>query len=274
MTDSLIHAGHTIDKPSQRVLAHLEQAETGVSTSSELRDAAGIEHAQSITYRINQHLEPAGLVDWVEEDAPGAAGTRRLYRLTSEGREWVAEHRHDLVRPTGLDETANAAQEARETAQKALDEAESAKNSVQSYRQKVARLKTRVTGREDPDYDGFWDEKGHEQRIDDLEDQQATLTQRVNDKANAQQAADADLRSQSNTDRLDDLDDALDQLDQRIDESASRDAEQDDRLDAIESEQEALRGRIDDLDDRMTQMERWAHEQAQRSVWDALLPWR
>lgn len=255
MTDKLTKDGNPIDKTSQRVLQHLHSLrceEVPTATSSDLRDACGIDNSQNITYRVNTHLAPANLVTWVEEDATGAAGSRRHYSITEDGAEWVENHADDIARPADLDDTADAAQQARETARQALDEATSAKKSVQNYRTKVARLKTRVTGREDPDYDGYWDKKGHEQRIEDLEDQQATITERVNQKAGAQQAADADLRSEQNADRIDEINESVNDINDRLDELEHRIDDQ-----PVQDDIDAIRDRLSDVDSNQDELSSW-----------------
>jgi len=257
MTDKLTKDENPIDKTSQRILQHLHSLRGGevpTATSSDLRDEVGVESSQVITYRINTHLSPANLVTWTEEDTTGAVGSRRYYQLTQEGAEWVSDHAEDLARPSDLDDTADTAQEALSVAQEAFEEAERAKESVRNYRQKLARLKTRVTGKEDPDYEGYWEKKGHEQRIEDIEDQQETLTQRVNSKASGEQAAAADLRSEDNAAAIEDLREELEAVRDELDDRAELDD-----IDTIHNRLDDFEARIEDVEATQQDFAEWSH---------------
>jgi len=264
MTDKLTKDGNPIDKTSQRILQHLNSLrgeDVPSATSTELRDACGIDNSQTITYRVNTHLGPAGLVEWVEEDTTGAAGSRRHYHITNEGAEWASDHADDLARPSDLDDTADTAQDALSVAQDAFAEAEKAKDSVQNYRQKVARLKTRVTGREDPDYDGYWDEEGHEQRIEYLEESVGRLSEQVVSKAPGEQAASNEGRSKDNEKAIANLQDNLNAIRERIDGQPEQDDLDaiHDRLDDLDSHVDELASQVTNLESNQREFSDWSH---------------
>jgi len=264
MTDKLEKDGNPIDKTSQRILQHLHSRrgeDVPSATSTDLRDACGIENSQNITYRVNTHLAPANLVTWVEEDATGAAGSRRHYSITEEGAEWVENHADDIARPSDLDDTADTAQDALSVAQDAFAEAEKAKDSVQNYRQKVARLKTRVTGREDPDYDGYWDEEGHEQRIEYLEESVGRLSEQVVSKAPGEQAASNEGRSKDNEKAISNLRDDIDAIRDRLDGQPEQDDLDaiHDRLDALDTHVDEQESQITNLESNQREFSEWSH---------------
>jgi len=264
MTDKIAKDGNPIDKTSQRILQYLDsgkEEDAPAATSSDLRDAVGVESSQVITYRMNTHLGPAGVVDWVEEDATGAAGSRRHYTITEEGAEWVADHAEDLARPSDLDDAADTAQDALSVAQNAFDEAESAKNSVQDYRYKVARLKTLVTGREDPDYEGHWDEEGHEQRIEYVEKKIGDLSEQVVSKAPGEQAAENEGRSKDNKKAISDLRSDLDAIRDRLDGQPEQDDIDaiHDRLDKLDTHVDELESQITNLESNQREFSDWSH---------------
>lgn len=224
MTKKLVKDGNPVDKTSQRILQHL-YAQDEAATSTELRDTCGVEHSQTISYRIAEHLSPANLVTWTEEDTTGAASSRRHYRLTDEGEDWVVDRLDAMARPADMAETVDAAVEAQSTADEAFKEARSAKESVQTYRKKLHRLKTRST-------------EDH-QRIAELED-------RLDEQTQTLQLVSSDAENaKKETDQLSGI---VDELEQLVEEHDDRLGDLDDQLDGIESRVASVSTSLDDVE--------------------------
>ena len=133
MSGELSVDGYRIDGPSQRMLRALRGGDWHYSAP--LRDAAELDDNRQVSYRMEHHLGPAGLVlEAVREEPEKEA---RRFRLTDEGEEWVEAHAEELLAPTTREEIADLAQQG-------YTEGTQAKDSVQDYRKKLSRYKTQV----------------------------------------------------------------------------------------------------------------------------------
>lgn len=214
MTEALNYESHRLDVESQRMLLELREVEKDESiektwlTTSELRDAAGVEQNSQVSYRMEKYLIPAGLVrELSREERPGGTDAVRRFRLTSDGSIHVIMHE---------DEFGGVAtrEEVRETAQTASETAESARDSVQSYRKKVSRLKKRVEQAEETakettekardaekSADAAWgDIRENTAELEEISDDVAALTQRVDQ---IQEAVEQLVNQQSQSDEVD-----------------------------------------------------------------------
>ncbi len=125
-----------VDRASQWMLGALVEAD--VLNTTELRWKTDLSQNAQVSHRLENHLIPSGLVEEIGREArPGGTKDVRRFQMTSDGREWVADHAETLAEPATIEEMREAAREAR-------SDAASAKESVQSYRRKVHRLKRRV----------------------------------------------------------------------------------------------------------------------------------
>jgi hypothetical protein len=133
MSGELSADGYKIDGPSQRMLRALRGGDWHYSST--LRDAAELDDNRQVSYRMEHHLGPAGLVlEAVREEPEKEA---RRFKLSDEGEAWVEAHADELLAPTTREEIADHAQQG-------YTEGTEAKDSVQGYRKKLSRYKNQV----------------------------------------------------------------------------------------------------------------------------------
>lgn len=193
MSEALTYDSHRVDVESQRMLLQLREIEKDESsermwlTTSELRDAAGLEQNSQVTYRMEKYLIPAGLVEELSrKERAGGTDPVRRFRLQPEGST------HVIMNEETLGGVATR-EEVREMARTAEETAESARESVQSYRKKVSRLKSRVEQAEETveettekvsDIESWADAARSEARdtardVEEIDEEIAALTDRV-----------------------------------------------------------------------------------------------
>lgn len=133
MSGELSADGYKVDGPSQQILRALRGG--GWVSSGALRDAADLEDNRQVSYRMENHLGPAGLVLEAVRDDPERES--RKFKLSEEGEVWVEDHAEELLAPTTREEIADLAQQG-------YKEGTEAKESVQNYRKKLSRYKNQV----------------------------------------------------------------------------------------------------------------------------------
>ena len=133
MSGELSADGYKVDGPSQRMLRALRGGDWHYSAT--LRDAADLEDNRQVSYRVEEYLDPAGLVIEAARQEPEKEARR--FRLTDEGEAWVEDHAEELLAPTDREEIA-------ELAQQGYTEGTEAKDSVRGYRKKLSRYKNQV----------------------------------------------------------------------------------------------------------------------------------
>jgi len=133
MSGELSADGYKLDGPSQRMLRALRGGNWLYSAT--LRDAAELEDNRQVSYRMEHHLGPAGLVLEAARDEPEKEARR--FKLSDEGEAWVEAHADELLAPTTREEIADLAQQG-------YTEGTEAKDSVQGYRKKLSRYKNQV----------------------------------------------------------------------------------------------------------------------------------
>lgn len=133
MSGELSADGYKIDGASQRMLRALRGGDWHYSAT--LRDAAELEDNRQVSYRMEQYLDPAGLVIEAARQEPEKEARR--FRLTDEGEAWVEAHAEELLAPVDREEIA-------ELAQQGYTEGTEAKDSVRGYRKKLSRYKNQV----------------------------------------------------------------------------------------------------------------------------------
>lgn len=136
MSKTLEKDGSRIDRASQLILEALN-GDKEWARGKRLREAAELSQNTQVFYRVEEHLEPAGLVEEAARTGREGYVEPRRFRLTDEGKEWVTEQASALAVPATREETQKKAGAAYEVA-------ESARSSVQNYRKKVSRVKKRV----------------------------------------------------------------------------------------------------------------------------------
>ena len=132
MSGELSVGGYKVDGPSQKILRALRGGNWHYATP--LRKAADLDDNRQVSYRVEEHLRPAGLV---VERARESEKEGRWFGLTEEGATWVENHAEELLLPTSQEEIA-------ELAHRGYKEGSEAKDSVQSYRKKLSRTKDRL----------------------------------------------------------------------------------------------------------------------------------
>ncbi|MFC5972405.1 hypothetical protein ACFPYI_13775 [Halomarina salina] len=224
----------TIDKTARRILAVLgEHGElSGPTIASRLVIGSG-----SVSHAMREHLLSRGLVEVVRtEENPGSAADTHHYRLTGSGEGWLAEHT-DEVSIDSLDDLQDGVAEA-------IEAAESAKESVQGYRTKVNRVNARS--------------KENKARIDDIDDDYVPMTELLRSQSIAVDHAD-DVADDVHA-RIDktqeDTREALQRLvpviQNRIDQSASGQAE---RIDGLTARIDELEETVADQQERINELE-------------------
>ncbi|WP_136690064.1 hypothetical protein [Halorhabdus amylolytica] len=224
--------------------------------TGELGEAAGFEsnRRQKVKYRMDTHLEPAGLVD--EQSPPEVVGpdVARRWELTSEGHDFVDEH--------DLKAKVVSVEEATERAVEALEIAESVETSLHNQRVKLDRWKEKfqsvrdefqtvrdvLTLEESDDGDPVWivnrnfnvieteiksDIREIETSLDQLREDIDGLDQSTADLRDDHEDLVADLHEHLNT-----LDDAVSKLDENFRDFADRVDDQEARLDDLEERME------------------------------------
>ena len=149
MSGELFVGGYKVDGPSQKILRALRGGDWHYITP--LRKAADLDDNRQVSYRVEEHLRPAGLV---VERARESEKDGRWFGLTEEGATWVENHAEELLLPTTHEEIA-------ELAHRGYKEGSEAKDSVQSYRKKLNRTKNRLDEVRD-DVDTISDERREE----------------------------------------------------------------------------------------------------------------
>lgn len=132
MSEVLWYDEQRIDRASQKILRALRGGKWVYG--SELRTAADLDENTQVFYRVEQYLEPAGLV---VEASRTQEGDARQFRLTDAGAQWVEDHADEILAPATREEVAELAHEGYKAGT-------SAKESVQNYRKKVNRIKNRL----------------------------------------------------------------------------------------------------------------------------------
>ena len=155
MSDVLWVDGYKIDRASQKMLRELRGGEW--TYGSTLRDAGDLAENSQVFYRMENYLEPSGLV----LEAARVEDEARQFQLTEVGEEWVKAHAETVLGPETREEVAEMAAEAYEAGT-------SAKESVQNYRKKVNRLKSRLD-----------ETRGDMRDLEDQEDSQETTLDMV-----------------------------------------------------------------------------------------------
>lgn len=221
----------------------------GPLPTGDLADAAGFESntRQKVKYRMDTHLEPAGLVD--EKSTPEMVGpdVARRWELTPEGRDFVDEH--------DLKTNVVSVEEAAERATEALEIAESFESSLHNQRVKLDRWKEKfqtvrdefqtvvdvLTLMNPDDGDRIWIVTRNLNTIEqdlkpDIRALKSSVEQLQGDVDDLEQSA-ADLRDshEEAVRRLDRLKDTVENLDTDVDTLAARLDEQESRLDDLET---------------------------------------
>lgn len=188
-----------IDNESQLMLRELRGEEW--VRALKLRRAAGLKENRQVFYRMEKYLIPGGLVEERERET---SDDIRLFRLTSGGAEWVADHADELETPTTREQV-------QEYALEGYKAGTSAKESVQNYRKQVHRMKRRV--------------ERAEESVDEIDDAQETNDQNVEYLRERTQAVRG--RSIGNRNRL---------------ESVEEDVEERATIDAVDEVRDGLSG--------------------------------
>lgn len=131
MSEVLWVDGYKIDRASQKILRELRGG--AWCYGSTLREAADLAENTQVFYRMENYLEPSGLV----LEAARVDDEARQFQLTEAGEEWVERNAETVLGPETREEVAEMAAEGYEAGT-------SAKESVQKYRKKVNRLKNRL----------------------------------------------------------------------------------------------------------------------------------
>ena len=137
MSKTLEKDGKRIDRASQLILEALNGDVEWVR-GKRLREAAELSQNTQVFYRVEEHLEPAGLVQEAARTGREGYVEPRRFRLTDEGKKWVEEQASALAVPATREET-------QKKAGAAYEAAESARSSVQNYRKRVHRMKNEVS---------------------------------------------------------------------------------------------------------------------------------
>jgi len=231
--ETLEKDGYRVDSSSQKILWALRAPwhDDGWVRGSSLRNAAELSQNRQVFYRVEEYLDPAGLV---EEKERRRESDPRAFRLTDEGERWVDAHEETLAAPVNRRETQQLAREA-------MDEAEAAKESVQGYRKKLHRVKS--------DVDELKERSGEQaDRIDDVKSTTTMNAIRINqaedEKADEEEsrerlrAAKQDLKDENRQlrDRVRSLEAALEDEQERTDSLSEDVTALQERLEAIEEE--------------------------------------
>jgi len=209
-----------LDRISKHVLVKLAELEE--ATASELREALGVEQNQSIHYRMDEKLIPQKLAHEHpdREEQPGSRKAARVYQITPEGEEWVAEHGHEITL-ADIDEAeqeiqrlsaelrsiSSDVQSLKKWQQKQSGQTGGISNSVGKLGDRVDDLDERVQKHDRRDYSEIWD------RLHELDEHTDRLSKKLDEPlatANDIEQVNKDVQNLSN--RLDSLESHLDNL--------------------------------------------------------------
>lgn len=291
---SFKYRGARIDEKSQTILRILRARGTDVTTR-DLREHLGEDDNKIVTYRMNQHLGPAGLVaksreeEWYSGLPPTA-----LWSITDEGRRWLEEHDDEITNAVDLADALEEIQHVREGVD-TFDER--LKHLEEKFRRRTETLEDHVDrirrnekekrkfGNAIGDLDSFQYHQDLEEDtlIDELRSLRSDVSSLDQDVASLEdKLPELEDRLQSversgkyRSKRLDELEEIIDVVDS--DTTLADLADQIEKVDKRTSGENGLTTTISELQKRADKQEaeiKKLREEANKTIWDQVLPWR
>ena len=203
MSDALWVDGYKIDRASQKMLRELRGGEW--TYGSTLRDAGDLAENSQVFYRMENYLEPSGLV----LEAARIEDEARQFQLTETGEEWVRAHAETVLGPETREEVAEMATEAYEAGT-------SAKESVQDYRKKVNRVKNRLNETREDVRDLEDQEENQEATLDMVWQRSEDNRDRSKESRERIQALESDLEERAGTGRVSSIEESAAKVEERL----------------------------------------------------------
>ena len=203
MSEVLWLDGHKIDRASQKMLRELRGGEW--TYGSTLREAADLAENTQVFYRMENYLEPSGLV----LEAARVEDEARQFQLTEAGEEWVKQNAGTVLGPETRDEVASMAAEAYEAGM-------SAKESVQNYRKKVNRVKNRLDETREDVRDLEDQEENQEATLDMVWQRSEDNRDRSKESRERIQALESDIETRAEAERVSSIEESASKVEERL----------------------------------------------------------
>lgn len=193
-----------IDNESQLMLRALRGGEW--VRALKLRRAAGLKENRQVFYRMEKYLIPGGLVEEREREN---SDDIRLFRLTSDGAEWVEDHAEELETPTTREQI-------QEYALEGYKAGTSAQDSVQNYRKKLHRVKRRVERAEETVEEIGDAQESNDRNVEYLRERSQAIRERSIGNRNRLDSVEEDVEERATIEGVDEVRNGLSGVERRL----------------------------------------------------------